>query len=556
MLAGVAAGALGLALVPMVGVTAAQSANVFASAYCYDGTAQTVPGFEGTPGDPTTVIGGCSVPAGAPTNFGLLETSQNTDPTTNFYWINVSGSAGIAPATGVAPGDFAQVGPQTLVVREGVLDEGDVVVLAGTASPSTTTVTVRRSSVSTASDPGSIGAGNTVSDSSFDIAFYGTPASVVIVPALYAIPSFFELSPQHGITGSGLGDNEAWVSVVTAVDSAGNQYPLNPGLDPAPATVELSSAPSANLDTLSVTEVPAPVAAALGLDPRFFVGVLSSGSTRIAPEVGWRPVGTNNYTARLGLTLPNLSASSSYVVSNTLGGSYTASFDKASYNRGETATLTVCVNDLNGLIVPDGLSWTDDSSDFTNVDRGMRFDFNAETVVPAESSAEISSFSSDVSTVNGCDTWTIIMPSEDIDFTVAFDTLTLATPVNGFVGPTASVTEAGWAVGVTGPGSISVKVGDGGGPTPPVPPVQTIMITGDRINKRSVMVEGTSKNLEGAVVTPWFRFPGQVGFTEGVGTRTVDTEGNFQWQRRTGKKIAVQFRDGLIRSNTVIIQSR
>jgi len=57
-------------------------------------------------------------------------------------------------------------------------------------------------------------------------------------------------------------------------------------------------------------------------------------------------------------------------------------------------------------------------------------------------------------------------------------------------------------------------------------------------------------------VTPFFRFPGQVGFTAGTGLRTVDSLGNFQWQRQTGKRIAVQFRFEDIRSNSIIIAAR
>ena len=78
--------------------------------------------------------------------------------------------------------------------------------------------------------------------------------------------------------------------------------------------------------------------------------------------------------------------------------------------------------------------------------------------------------------------------------------------------------------------------------------------TGENANR--IFVEGTTTDLVGASVTPCFRFPGQVGFTAGTGTRTVDALGNFKWQRQTGKRIAVQFRHEEIRSNSIAIAAR
>lgn len=548
LLAGLASGALVLTGAAFVAAPQAQ-AVVSASVYCSGGTAVTIPGGPGVPNDPTTVVGACSVPAGSPTNAGTLSPSNNVRAGATWIWMNVSGSATIAPTPGGAYNGtnvgvaWAQIDAQTIVVPANFV-ANDVSVFAGVTAPSNTAVTVRTSTL-VGILPGTVSAGNTAADSEFPIAFYGTPATVVVSPLLAAIPPQFD--DTGGVNGAA---NETWLSVVRALDSAGNLYPLNADDTIFPLTVELFNAPSANRDTLDVTGAPNFLAIpGFTYDP-FSVGIQSNGST--APG-GVRPVGTNEYTVRLTPTLPDLRASSSYVVSNTLGGSYTLSFDKASYDRGEPATLTMCVNDLGGRIVPDGLDWTQaiyNNDDTDGVGRSAVFQFNAETVVPGEG-FEVDGFTSEVATVAGCDAWTIIMPSEDIDFTVGVGT------ANGiFDGPdlvTAGYSP-GWAAGVTGPASVTVKVGDGGGPTPPA---ATIMIVGDRLNKRSVFVDGSTTNLAGQTVTPYFRFPGQApGMTMGVGTRTVDANGDFTWQRKTGKKITVDFRVGDVRSNKVIIPGR
>lgn len=93
-----------------------------------------------------------------------------------------------------------------------------------------------------------------------------------------------------------------------------------------------------------------------------------------------------------------------------------------------------------------------------------------------------------------------------------------------------------------------------------VPPVtKTITIVGARgtgSEANMVFVDGITTNMVGLKVTPYFRFPGQSGFTAGTGTRTVDANGDFAWQRKTGKRIVVEFREGSIRSNQVVIQAK
>ena len=95
--------------------------------------------------------------------------------------------------------------------------------------------------------------------------------------------------------------------------------------------------------------------------------------------------------------------------------------------------------------------------------------------------------------------------------------------------------------------------------TPESPPVaKSILITGSRGEVRGrpgVIIDGTSTGMVGEQVAPWVKFPGQSGYTEGSARPTVDAQGDFTWQRRTGKKIYVYFRsvDKDVRSNRVII---
>ena len=112
----------------------------------------------------------------------------------------------------------------------------------------------------------------------------------------------------------------------------------------------------------------------------------------------------------------------------------------------------------------------------------------------------------------------------------------------------------GWANALYGTStSATARIGN------PEPVMVTILIEGTRgsgSDANRVFVEGTTTNLVGEIVTPYFRFPGQTGFTMGVGLRTVDSLGNFNWQRKTGKRIAVQFRYDDVRSNSIIIPAR
>ena len=84
------------------------------------------------------------------------------------------------------------------------------------------------------------------------------------------------------------------------------------------------------------------------------------------------------------------------------------------------------------------------------------------------------------------------------------------------------------------------------------------MITGSR-EGRLITVTGTSTGLGmGAVLQPWVRLADMASFSQGSASILVSMDGTFDWERRTGKKMAVYVAtpDGLLKSNTVTIQAR
>ena len=87
----------------------------------------------------------------------------------------------------------------------------------------------------------------------------------------------------------------------------------------------------------------------------------------------------------------------------------------------------------------------------------------------------------------------------------------------------------------------------------------SITIMGERstVNGRSgVIVEGLAVNVDpSATLVPWIRLRGQTAYTAGAASVTPDAQGNFTWQRRTGKKISVYFTTsgGLVTSNRITI---
>lgn len=94
--------------------------------------------------------------------------------------------------------------------------------------------------------------------------------------------------------------------------------------------------------------------------------------------------------------------------------------------------------------------------------------------------------------------------------------------------------------------------------TPSAPETPSIVIAGARSagEPSLVRVDGTSTGLVGAQVTPYVKLAGQTRYSAGTGVRTVDAQGRFQWQRKTGKKVYVFFLSGDTRSNRVIIPAK
>lgn len=110
-----------------------------------------------------------------------------------------------------------------------------------------------------------------------------------------------------------------------------------------------------------------------------------------------------------------------------------------------------------------------------------------------------------------------------------------------------------------------VGVGPVSARTPQVRPhpdrPESILITGQRgstpRDADRVFVAGLAPALPGVVVTPMVKLPGQSNYAPGLATRTISPSGDFDWSRRTGKKVYVYFvtPEGT-RSNMVSIPAR
>lgn len=91
----------------------------------------------------------------------------------------------------------------------------------------------------------------------------------------------------------------------------------------------------------------------------------------------------------------------------------------------------------------------------------------------------------------------------------------------------------------------------------PVEP--SIFIEGERGDVRGtsrVIVTGSAVGLSGGdVVVPRFRLPGQTSFSVGEARPTVQPDGSFAWQRKSGTRIDIYFtsEDGSVRSNRITL---
>jgi hypothetical protein len=90
------------------------------------------------------------------------------------------------------------------------------------------------------------------------------------------------------------------------------------------------------------------------------------------------------------------------------------------------------------------------------------------------------------------------------------------------------------------------------------PTAKAIVISGERgtvSGKPGVIIDGSTTGFEnGKTVIPYFRFPGETSYTEGT-ARPVINDGDFTWERKTGKKFYayVTSDDGAVQSNRIII---
>ena len=89
--------------------------------------------------------------------------------------------------------------------------------------------------------------------------------------------------------------------------------------------------------------------------------------------------------------------------------------------------------------------------------------------------------------------------------------------------------------------------------TPKATAKPSITITGSR-DGSSIRVAGTTTELTGSV-TPWVKFPGQTGYTQGT-ARPAITDNAFTWSRKANKKAYVYVTHGAAKSNTVTIAAR
>ena len=129
------------------------------------------------------------------------------------------------------------------------------------------------------------------------------------------------------------------------------------------------------------------------------------------------------------------------------------------------------------------------------------------------------------------------------------------------VTPNPGTTVAAWQPGFKPPSGfakpvteVSASVTIAGATASP-----SITISGERgiVNGRSgVIVDGVALNVDpSATLVPWVRLKGETSFTAGTASVTLDDDGDFTWQRRTGKKVTVYFMtsDELTKSNRITI---
>jgi len=93
--------------------------------------------------------------------------------------------------------------------------------------------------------------------------------------------------------------------------------------------------------------------------------------------------------------------------------------------------------------------------------------------------------------------------------------------------------------------------------TPQGPAKQSILISGSRTTaglKGGVEVTGETTGLVGEIVRARVHLAGEVDYEDGT-SRVVRSDGTFQWERKTGKRVYVYFvaEEGAVRSNRIVI---
>jgi hypothetical protein len=136
------------------------------------------------------------------------------------------------------------------------------------------------------------------------------------------------------------------------------------------------------------------------------------------------------------------------------------------------------------------------------------------------------------------------------------------------VAPATTCEVTGLVNGTTYTFTVRALNGAGWGPfsapsnavTPTDHVVTVLVINGSRgtgADVGRVFVRGSSTGLVGQEVTPRVKLQGETEYQTGTGVRTIEPDGTFEWQRKTGKKAYVYFTaGGGVRSNRVIIEHR
>ena len=532
-LAGIAAGVLGAGALVLAVAPTAQAAPSL-SIYCSNATGG---GSAGTAPDVTTIKPDCVLPAGLTTQATFAQTWFGQSLTgTSYLTFTVSGDSTFASGANVT----RSTDNKTAVTQVQNLAQ----VLMNVPTPGTRTVTVTGGPTALVQDQVDLG--------TITVTGSGAGAGALVNQGYYVVAD-----DSAGLTGP------AALAIVHVLDDKGVPLSLAAGsisgltYNTSGGTVSVSTTSSPTLyrandcSTATATEGeltrldPGDTAASDIVTDACDV-VIGAGVGALANSGLWvtwtGPGRAGDYSASFNLTVgaQTYPVTVKYTVASTLGDSLTATLDKKEYAKGAAAELTMCVKDVAGRSVADGMGW----ASISGAARAIIATTNAPVFSTVSGSAtpagDLFTPVYRAATYNGCTVAPFYTPPNDMA-AFAFT-----------VGSSSTAANQGWAAAAAGKtATATARIGS------EAPVAKSIAIVGSRVEGTSqVIVEGTSEGLVGKTVTPYFRFPGETGFTAGTGVRTVEAEGNFNWQRNTGKKIAVQFRGDGVVSNTVIIDAK